>query len=123
MNNSQLVEVYYNLHKHVFSIRDRKTKRVIDHKESILLKNCRFFVSEKGRQRVLQEQKKSVHAYVIGEIAGYSTIRTPMKEGYYNPYTCESFIDLKTNDRLDVADYVWLDRKQIYYFKGEKLNV
>ena len=61
------VKVYYNLHKKCYSIVSLEKEnygRVIKHENYVPLTNAQFKVSEKGRQRVLREQKKNVHAYV-----------------------------------------------------------
>lgn len=61
------VFVYCNLHKRCWSIQDQKTKRVILHTDRLTLTNAVFKVSEPGRQRVLRERRKNVHAGVVGE--------------------------------------------------------
>lgn len=89
--------VYRNLTKGCWSIKDTKTNRVIGHADSLYLVNCDFKVSEAGRQRVLRERKKYVHAGVVGSLTtDCFTIDnwTPVK---YNPYTCSSFIDGESN--------------------------
>lgn len=86
------VRVYFNLHKKCFSVQDASTRRVIAHKNEVFLENVTFKVYEKGRQRVLREGKKNVHAFVIGNLVDglpdlcYSRIRV-----IYNPYFCEKF--------------------------------
>lgn len=62
----QKVYVYRNLHKQCWSVRDCKTKRVVAHLDCLTLRNAKFKVSEAGRQRVLREKKKNVHAGVQG---------------------------------------------------------
>lgn len=66
------VFVYFNLHKKVFSVKDVKTGRVIAHANTVKLQNAYPKVSEKGRQRVLKEQRKNVHAGIRGELEYYS---------------------------------------------------
>jgi hypothetical protein len=66
------VEVYYNLHRKCLSVRSRVTGptygKVIGHLPAIVLHNVTFHVSEPGRQRVLREKRKNVHAVVRGEV-------------------------------------------------------
>jgi len=62
------VEIYWNLHKGMWSVRDAKTRRVIGHAAQVLVRDATFKVSEAGRQRVLRERKKNVHAFVVGEL-------------------------------------------------------
>lgn len=87
------VRVYFNLHKHLFSIQEKGQKgwRVVRHAEDITLYNVTFKVSEAGRQRVLKERKKNVHGYVEGYPSDYEgTLPTQIR---YNPYKYDSFVD------------------------------
>jgi hypothetical protein len=67
------VEVYRNLKhgKHarpLYSI--RYNGKVIARRHRVLLANATFHVSEAGRQRVLREKRKHVHAWVRGWLVG-----------------------------------------------------
>lgn len=88
----QMVKVYYNLHKKCFSIKDIKTGLVVAHGNNFSIFNPEFKVSEKGRQRVLREKKKNVHAYVIGMYSGTTYQYLDSLENiHYNPYTVNRF--------------------------------
>lgn len=95
------VFVYFNLHKKCFSVKALEGEnkgRVIAHTHDIRILAPSFKVSEAGRQRVLRERKKNVHAGVVG---WYNTAVNVEKigEGYvhigvkYNPYIYSSFVD------------------------------
>ena len=60
--------VYYNLHKHVFSVRSCKSGLVEHHVNTVILSDCDFKVSKAGRDRVLKEKRKNVHAGVKGTV-------------------------------------------------------
>lgn len=79
------VRVYFNLHKHCYSVQDTKTGRVIAHVESINLIDAKFVVRESGRQKVLREKRKNVHAFVVGiwEKSSCKKLKTKVR---YNPY-------------------------------------
>jgi hypothetical protein len=82
------VRVYYNLHKHMLSIQSKGENgwRVISHESSVALREVKFKVSEAGRQRVLREKQKNVHAFIEGTLVqGDEEISadTPVS---YNPY-------------------------------------
>ena len=65
------VRVYYNLHRKVWSIKAMEGPqkgRVIHHADVVHLTDARPVVSEAGRQRVLRERKKNVHAYIEGQL-------------------------------------------------------
>ena len=61
------VWVYFNLHTGRWSI--KQGGLVHCHAKLITLVDVEFRVREAGRLRVLKEQKKNVHAFVIGKIA------------------------------------------------------
>jgi hypothetical protein len=98
------VFVYFNLHRKCFSIKALEGKnkgRVVAHRDDVLLFDATFKVSEAGRQRVLRERKKNVHAGVVGiwdetgtdliSIDRVNTIGTPIT---YNPYKYDTFVHL-----------------------------
>ena len=98
------VEVYRNLHKNVWSVRDKRTGRVIDHQERVVIRNARFVVQPAGRAKVLREQRKNVHAFVRGTYAG--THWRPCGPFWalftgkvsYNPYKAGHFTDAAGNE-------------------------
>ena len=90
------VDVYFNFHKKVFSVRHKG--RVIDYTKAIMLEGVKFVVNKAGRARVLKEGRKNVHAFVRGmihepwvddgSITNYKS--TPVS---YNPYRSGNFTD------------------------------
>jgi hypothetical protein len=107
--------IYKNLHLNLFSI--RCGGKVIDHRDEIILEDVRFLVGQKGRERVVREKRKNVHAGVSGfwseewetnpEILMNSY--TPHKVSY-NPYKTKTFVlteDMKTP--IKHAHFVKLD--------------
>jgi len=67
------VRVYYNLNRAVWSIKamDGEHKgRVIGYAKAVTLRDAHTVVSEAGRQRVLREKRKNVHAYIDGQLEG-----------------------------------------------------
>jgi len=89
------VAVYFNLHKKTFSIKalegDNKGK-VIGYSDDVVVDNAVFKVSEAGRNRVLQEKRKNVHAYVIGELKSIIEAAICGEKITYNPYLYNSFV-------------------------------
>ena len=95
------VEVYFNLHKKLFSVRDCKTGRVVHHTYNIWIEDPVFVVRKAGRERVLREKKKNVHAFVRGTWMQDLLIEDAQKifdhcgvskEVTYNPYKYDSFV-------------------------------
>lgn len=117
----QRVHVYRNLNKStagetVYSIRDAKTRRVLGHATNLLLNSCTFFVNQKGRDKVLREKRKNVHAWIDGHFgiihAGDDYIFTQGYDVSYNPYKNNRFV-MKMEEKLDApihtAGVVWID--------------
>ena len=87
------VEVYFNLHKHTFSVRQCSTGRVILHTDEVHIRNPQFVVRQSGRERVLREGKKNVHAFVRGEVTLFDDEKRPTLDTLtYNPYRHRSFV-------------------------------
>jgi hypothetical protein len=84
--------IYRNLHTNTFSVRYRG--KVIAHPTNFIARNVQFKVNETGRQRVLEERRKKVHAFVVcdsWEEATTLTIRKALQV-HYNPYFNEAFM-------------------------------
>lgn len=106
------VFVYRNLHKKCFSVKCLKTKKVIAHVDSITLINAVFKVSEAGRQRVLRERQKNVHAGVVGHIADVNLICQTTRVTY-NPYKFDSFVDSE-GKKISQANIALIDKTGIF---------
>ena len=103
------VALYFNLHKKVFSIKAMEGEnkgRVIGHAANVFLRDCTFKVNEGGRQRVLKEKRKNVHAYVIGTLMSTDESTIIGKPVYYNPYKVSSFVTAFDHEPIHYAEYV-----------------
>lgn len=89
------VRVYRNLHRDCYSVQTYvpgKGWRVAGHRLFVRLTNAEFKVSEAGRQRVLREKKKNVHAFVEGDIVeSFDAAWGPGIRISYDPYRSGSF--------------------------------
>jgi len=116
MTDNMRVEVYWNLHKHLFSVRALEGPnkgRVISHSHGITLTDVKFAVQPAGRERVRREGKKNVHAFVRGRIAN-SGFENCHEDFYYekityNPYIYDTFVNAKTKEPIFKADCVEMD--------------
>lgn len=96
INHNERVEIYWNLHKRVYSVRaltgiDRG--RVIAHVDAFALSNVMFVVNKAGRAKVLAERRKNVHAFVRGIWKDEPvTAQTDAPTAYYNPYSGDTFM-------------------------------
>lgn len=110
-------KVYFNFNKKCFSI--QQNGRVVGYRNSVCLKNCTFKVSEAGRQRVLREKRKNVHAYVVGELTRNFNVGDV--EVTYNPYVNKKFVLKGNSEEVSQADLVRLevvDKRGKIYIKG-----
>lgn len=89
--------IYFNLHRRGWSIRNPQTG-LVENKGTvtmfILLRDVRFKVNEKARQRVIAEQRKNVHAFACGEIASFDPTVADLDGTVpvtYNPYKAGHF--------------------------------
>ena len=90
---SKKVFVYKNLHKDCWSI--KQDGLVKAHTEEVRMWDCAFQVNAKGRQKVLDEQRKNVHAGIKGYIDNDQQVPSGV-EVTYNPYKYDSFVDKAT---------------------------
>ena len=99
--------VYFNLHKKVWSV--RQGGKVIEHSKVVMLKDCRYLVGQAGRQKVLCEKKKNVHAGISGYPVDY-VVAIPEKSERvtYNPYKYKTFVKKETEEPIETSDYAVL---------------
>jgi hypothetical protein len=104
------VFVYWNLHKKCWSIRSQKTRKVIAHSSEVVLSDCEYKVSEAGRQRVIKEGRKNVHAGVIGYwlpgVINHDREWLPVVT--YNPYYLKTFINKETKEPIHKSKFCFL---------------
>lgn len=116
LESGELVYVYFNLHKHCFSVKSMKTGLVVAHTNDITLSLATFKVSEAGRLRVLREKRKNVHAGVIGFYQKDHALSIYFShQATYNPYFYESFVERSTKKPVWSADLVRLVDKKIHF--------
>ncbi len=88
IDTTKPVEVYKNLHRNCWSVRQKGIVRF--HTYAIALKQCQFKVSESGRQRVLREKRKNVHAFIKGMVTRKGD-RVKGDKVTYDPYKMSTF--------------------------------
>jgi len=97
------VMVYYNLHKHTFSV--TYDSKVIMYADYVKLGDVEFRVRQVGKEKVRDEQRKNVHAFVIGKLLDYceypcDEIPNPSSDKIvtYNPYKYDTFVFKNTEE-------------------------
>ena len=132
--------VYFNLHRKCWSIKAMEGPskgRVIGHAKYVDMASVTWKVSEAGRQRVLREKRKNVHAGAVGEIQrwlgidGRSRSTCEGKSAFdrsgqspsvpdcvtYNPYRSPTFTDVDTGEPVHRSASAFLcpDRRVYVY--------
>ena len=134
--------VYYNLHRECWSIKaleGERKGRVIGHAYYVYLADVTYKVSEAGRQRVLRDKKKNVHAGAVGTVERWnSTNFTPHGKPMsdltlhdrhmedlplrpdmvtYDPYKGPTFTDKDTGEvvRSSASAFLCPDRRVYVY--------
>jgi|10_taG_2_1085330.scaffolds.fasta_scaffold69699_2 hypothetical protein len=112
------VEVYWNLHRKVFSVRALENYsalgirkgRVVAYFGALAIEDPKFVVQRAGRERVLRENRKNVHAFVRGRYRAHiPNLRGKGREVSYNPYKHGYFVDKQTQCVVDMASHAVLD--------------
>jgi hypothetical protein len=105
------VMVYYNLHKHTFSV--TYDSKVILHADYVKLGDVEFRVRPGGKDRVRKEKSKNVHAFVIGTLLDYceypcDDIPNPPSDMIvtYDPYKFNTFVYKNTEEPVYQAKEV-----------------
>lgn len=118
INYDRRVNVYFNLHKRLFSVTQGGIVQF--HSDAITIMDARFLVGKAGQAKVRATGRKNVHAKVSGYIAADQTDTTALiiplmldagdwRKAYYNPYETDTFIDYADRIPLNKADVVRLE--------------
>jgi len=121
----QKVMVYYNLHKHTFSV--QKNGLVVMHADYVKLENVEFRVRQGGKDKVRREMSKNVHAFVIGTLVDFC--QYPCNDipdeptgdvVTYNPYKYDTFVYKETEEPVLKASEVDMINSKNKLFVIEK---
>jgi hypothetical protein len=87
---------------------ERQTRRVVRHCSTVVVEQAEFKVSKKGRERVLREKSKNVHAFVCGTVCEDRPIPEldTLVAVTYNPYKYATFVRRDTEEPVHNADLV-----------------
>lgn len=102
-------EVYRNLQTGSLSVRATTGEHkglVVDHLPTVHLTDCDFYVDESGRQKVLENERKNVHATVLGTLKQNEPSLADPVEITYNPYKFDSFVTQKAHQPVSEAESV-----------------
>lgn len=101
------VIAYKNLTRGTWSVAELKGERgrgkLLSHHVTLTLANCQFHVSEASRVRMVRNQQREVHAWVIGDLveqAPAAGVRVS-----YNPYKGPDFVRCDTGAAVTRAAF------------------
>ena len=112
----QKVFVYYNLRSHVWSVKaltGANKGLVIAHAEYVTLKNAIPRVSEAGRQRVLRDKQKNVHAGIVGEWVPFEPPAVHTVAISYNPYKGPTFTFRSNGEAYRGSQWVFMSGRNV----------
>ena len=116
------VQVYFNLHRKLWSIKALEginKNKVIGHAETVSLVDVIPKVSEAGRQRVLKEKSKNVHAGLVGQLLQTDTVLKDFKdfkEITYNPYRYNTFVYKDNLKEYKGSKVAYLADKKVFTY-------
>ena len=123
------IEIYRNLHKKCFSI--RQNGKVVDYlsdDQELHLTNVKFRVQPAGRERVRREKKKNVHAYVKGTISPLGGLQRKrllqlcFQTASYDPYTMDTFQTFPDGEPIYEAPHVIFRKGKLYVSRHRKYS-
>lgn len=107
------VQVYWNRHKKMWSVRNPRG-RVIEHTTFLALHEPVFYVSQAGWRRFQRTKRRTVIAWVEGELVPAATATYHNLTGnrvYFSPHDVPYFYRncLREDNRVDTAAIAWFD--------------
>lgn len=111
------VDVYFNLHRKMWSVRDRRSRRVVAHVRELVLGDVSFRVSAAGNARVRAEGRKNVHAFARGTVLDVGHMLLPSNQSVsvtYNPYRYTTFVEERTETPVHTASIAWFGPKTLF---------
>ena len=103
------------------------------HSDNVVVENAEFRVRPAGREKVLREQRKTVHAFVVGyPVADNAATRVSVQgikkalgepvQVSYNPYRSDTFYRKDTGESVQSAELVELRSDSSVWAWGLKLK-
>lgn len=120
--------VYFNLHKHVWSVMVRGL--VKRHSTLVIIKDADFVVRAAGHRKVLEQKRKNVHAFVRGNdvsdqwseggVENFEKVSPADAQLSYNPYKGAHFYRKDTGEVVESARLVILKADKTLWAWGVK---
>jgi hypothetical protein len=81
--NNRRVQVYWNRTRHKWSVRDKRTRKLIGHAGDCLLLHCKMHVSPAGLRRCRKTGRHDVFAWIEGDLKQFDEWRERPLAGWY----------------------------------------
>ena len=109
IDKARKVYVYKNLHRNCYSIKQDGLVKM--HTDSVCLWNASFQVGKKGRERVVKEKRKNVHAGVSGYVVDMIPACRTHSDLSYNPKWHKGFVHRLDPDEgvVEYSNYAHLE--------------
>lgn len=124
IDKDQPVRVFKNLKHGCYSIMQRGVVRASA--RVVRLSDVEFRVGEKGRQRMIRERRRNVHAFAVGRLVDYvhpddSRDIAPLegRGAFYDPYRFGSFVDAETQAPVTSVSVAHFDEDGVVYSLDE----
>lgn len=124
IDRDQPVRVFKNLKHGCYSIMQRGVIRASA--RVVRLSDVEFRVGEKGRQRMIRDKRRNVHAFAIGRLVDYvhpddARDIAPLegRGAFYDPYRFGFFVDAETQAPLITVSAAHFDEDGVVYSLDE----
>jgi hypothetical protein len=111
-------KIYRNLHKDCFSVLKyndaKRGYRLHAHEKDLIAQDVILKVMESGRQKVLKEKRKNVHAFVMCQNYSIFAGNHIGEEVYYNPYKMDSFQVKSSGEPIKAAGAIIMTNNKCY---------
>ncbi len=118
------VRVFKNLKHGCYSIMQRGVIKASA--KQVRLSDVEFRVRESGRQRMLRDKRRNVHAFAVGRLMDYvhpgddrELGRITGRGAFYDPTRFSSFVDRETNAPLTRVSVAHFDEDGVTYLLDE----
>jgi len=118
-----IAECYRNNHTKNISV--RVSGKVVSRDVGAFILDAQYIVRESGRQKVLEEGRKNVHAFVRGNYItnwinphhslGPFALWNEWEMAEYNPYIYETFVDKSTKEPIFKSSLAVVTYSGVYY--------
>jgi hypothetical protein len=109
--------IYRNLQTGTMSLQQKidKSWLVVGHVTNAVIEYPSFHISQGGKNRVIREKRKNVHAWAVGRLVGVKIdLPNRLEEIYYCPYNTERFAWKKTGEPIESPNLLVVIENRVF---------